>query len=72
MAIDRSRLTTVALGALVVLAGVAWLVTRPADEAVHANNLVRFQDPPLQGGFVHGGHHPATVTYPWLSHSGAC
>ncbi|MFM8872261.1 MAG: DUF1573 domain-containing protein [Phycisphaerales bacterium] len=34
MAIDRSQLTAVALGALVVLAGVAWVVTRPAEEAV--------------------------------------
>ena len=33
MAIDRSQLTAAALGGLVVLAGVAWLVTRPADDA---------------------------------------
>ena len=34
MAIDRSQLTAAALGGLVVLAGVAWVMTRPADEAV--------------------------------------
>ena len=33
MAIDRSQLTAAALGGLVVLAGIAWLVTRPADDA---------------------------------------
>lgn len=33
MAIDRSQLTAAALGGLVVLAGVAWLVTRPAGDA---------------------------------------
>jgi hypothetical protein len=36
MAVDRSQLTAVALGGLVVLAGVAWLVTRPADDAADA------------------------------------
>ncbi|MBU3683173.1 MAG: DUF1573 domain-containing protein [Phycisphaerales bacterium] len=33
MAIDRSQLTAMALGGLVALAGVAWLVTRPSDQA---------------------------------------
>ena len=33
MAIDRSQLTAVAIGGLVVIAGVAWLVTRPGGDA---------------------------------------
>jgi len=37
MAVDRSQLTAAALGGLVVLAGIAWLVTRPADEAADAD-----------------------------------
>lgn len=37
MAIDRSRLTALALGGLVLLAGVAWVMTRPADEAADAD-----------------------------------